>query len=179
MRRALATALGVGLLAALALPAEAQSAITEQEAHAIGVDAYLYFYPLVSLDVTRRVGTNVEAGKVSGFGPPNMFHSFAAFPSAAMSRRMRLRRSERWLRLSGALRPARLCRRLREAYFVAIVTPLLTQHSSAQTSMRSEIPAIGAHRDEVLSSALGLSAGVISELADAGTFGKIRTTGKV
>jgi hypothetical protein len=56
--------------------------ITEEEAHAIGVDAYLYFYPLVSVDITRRVVTNVEAGKVPGFGPANMFHSFAAFPTA-------------------------------------------------------------------------------------------------
>src|SRR6516165_2833744 len=82
MKRALATALGVGLLAALALPTEAQSAITEQEAHAIGVDAYLYFYPLVSIDITRRVVTNVEAGKMPGFGPANMFHNFSVFPTA-------------------------------------------------------------------------------------------------
>ena len=68
-----------GVLGA-ALPASAQ--ITEQEAHAIGVDAYLYFYPLVSVDITRKVTTNVEAGKIPGFGPPNMFHSFAAFPTA-------------------------------------------------------------------------------------------------
>jgi hypothetical protein len=65
-----------------ALPASAQTALTEQEAHAIGVNAYLYFYPLVSVDITRKVATNVEAGKIPGFGPPNMFHSFAAFPTA-------------------------------------------------------------------------------------------------
>ena len=28
--------------------------ITEQQAHAIGVDAYLYFYSLVTMDLTRR-----------------------------------------------------------------------------------------------------------------------------
>jgi hypothetical protein len=56
--------------------------ITEQEAHAIGVSAYLYFYPLLSVDITRRVATNVEAGKIPGGGPANMFHSFAAFPTA-------------------------------------------------------------------------------------------------
>ena len=60
----------------------AETPITEQEAHAIGVNAYLYFYPLVTMGITRRVGTNVEAGKIPGFGPPNMFHSFTAFPAA-------------------------------------------------------------------------------------------------
>jgi hypothetical protein len=64
MKRAtLAAVVGVSLLTALAPPAKAQSSITEQEAHAIGVDAYLYFYPLVTIDITRRVATNVEAGR--------------------------------------------------------------------------------------------------------------------
>ncbi len=27
--------------------------ISEQEARAIGVDAYIYFYPLVTMDITR------------------------------------------------------------------------------------------------------------------------------
>ena len=62
--------------------AVAQTAITEQEAHAIGVDAYLYFYPLVTVGISRKVATNVEAGKIPGFGPANAFHSFAAFPAA-------------------------------------------------------------------------------------------------
>jgi CoA:oxalate CoA-transferase len=43
--------------------------------------------------------------------------------------------------------------------------------SSAETSIRSEIPAIGEHRDEVLSRALGLSPGAIAGLARTGAFG--------
>ncbi len=34
--------------------ARAQQSVTEQEAHAIGVNAYLYFYPLLSMDIARR-----------------------------------------------------------------------------------------------------------------------------
>src|SRR5215468_261791 len=79
---ALAAAVVTALFASSTVSAGAQTALTQQEAHAIAVDAYLYFYPLVSVDLTRRVATNVEAGKVPGFGPPNMFHSFAAFPTA-------------------------------------------------------------------------------------------------
>jgi hypothetical protein len=73
---------GMALSIALAAPAGAQSQITEQGAHAIGVDAYLYFYPLVTVGITRKVATNTEAGKIPGYGPVNMFHNFAAFPPA-------------------------------------------------------------------------------------------------
>ena len=67
-----------------AAPMAQAQAITEQEAQAIAVDAYVYFYPLVSIDVTRRVATNVEAGKIPGFGPMNAFSNFPAFPAADM-----------------------------------------------------------------------------------------------
>lgn len=79
-----ASALGsaTGVDVAHAQAAVTQSAITEHEAHAIAVDAYLYFYPLISMDITRRVAINVEPGKRPGFGPANMFNSFTAFPTA-------------------------------------------------------------------------------------------------
>jgi len=57
--------------------------ISEQEAHGIGVEAYLYFYPLVTMDLTRRQMTNVPAGKDLGFGPANTFNNVAAYPSAS------------------------------------------------------------------------------------------------
>ncbi len=37
--------------------------ISEQEARAIGVDAYIYFYPLLSMDITRKQSTNIEPGQ--------------------------------------------------------------------------------------------------------------------
>jgi hypothetical protein len=62
--------------------ASAQTAIAEQEAHAIGVDAYLYFYPLVTMDITRKQSTNIETGKEFGKGPMNMFVSIPTYPPA-------------------------------------------------------------------------------------------------
>jgi hypothetical protein len=83
MKRASLVALfGVGMLAVLAAPAGAQSSITAQEAHAIGVDAYLYLYPLVIMDITRKQSTNIETGKEFGKGPMNEFTSVAAYPPA-------------------------------------------------------------------------------------------------
>jgi hypothetical protein len=53
-----------------------------QDAQAIAVEAYLYFYPLVMMDVTRRQMTNAEAGKQVGFGPMNTFSHIRTFPPA-------------------------------------------------------------------------------------------------
>ncbi len=46
--------------------------------------------------------------------------------------------------------------------------------SGADTAMKREIPDVGAHRDEVLSKTLGMSAEAIIGLAAAGAFGKTR-----
>ncbi|MGH6803878.1 MAG: hypothetical protein ACREC3_10995 [Methyloceanibacter sp.] len=70
MRNAIALTLGLLLLPLLAPPARA---ITEEEAHSIGVSAYLYFYPLVTMDITRRQLTNEEPGPGSIGGPMNRF----------------------------------------------------------------------------------------------------------
>jgi hypothetical protein len=58
--------------------------VTPQEAYEIGVEAYVYFYPLVSADVTRRQLTNIESGKMPGRGPMNTFAQFRAFPTAEL-----------------------------------------------------------------------------------------------
>jgi hypothetical protein len=57
-------------------------ALTEAEAQAIAVDAYVYFYPLVTMDVTRKQFTNIEAGKELGKGPMNTFANVPAYPPA-------------------------------------------------------------------------------------------------
>jgi hypothetical protein len=63
--------------------AQAQQALTEQEASAIGVDAYLYFYSLVTMDITRKQLSNVEPGKGLG-GPMNSFANIPEYPAADM-----------------------------------------------------------------------------------------------
>lgn len=56
--------------------------ITEQEAYEIGIEAYHYFYPLIIMDLTRRVCTNYKSGEKPGFGPINTFHHLRQFPPA-------------------------------------------------------------------------------------------------
>src|ERR1700728_2182047 len=56
-------------------------ALKADEAHAIGVDAYIYFYPLILMDLTRKQSTNIlmpEFGK----GPMNMFVNAPMYPPA-------------------------------------------------------------------------------------------------
>ncbi|WP_083786708.1 DUF1254 domain-containing protein [Methylobacterium nodulans] len=57
-------------------------AITEQEAQDIAVEAYVYFYPLVTMDLTRKQLTNLEPGRVPGRGPMNMFNNIPTYPPA-------------------------------------------------------------------------------------------------
>jgi len=65
---------------------QAASADSEQlsaaAAYEIGLEAYTYFYPIVTMDVTRKVMTNVPPNTVSGMGPENMFHHMRAYPTA-------------------------------------------------------------------------------------------------
>ena len=72
------TALGA---AAILVPAARGQTITEQDAHDIGVNAYLYFYPPVSMDLTRKQLVNTPPGTGIG-GPMNTFVNVPTFPPA-------------------------------------------------------------------------------------------------
>jgi len=80
--------LSAGILATVALASavSAQSSgstITEADARAIANEAYVYFYPLVTMDLTRKQLTNVPAGSGMG-GPANVFDNIPAFPTVEM-----------------------------------------------------------------------------------------------
>ena len=79
---ALTTSLGFAMAASAALAQGAAPAVTEQEAQSIAVDAYVYFYPLMSMDLTRKQFTNVEQGKESFKGPMNTFVNVPEYPPA-------------------------------------------------------------------------------------------------
>src|SRR5262249_26075009 len=82
-RRVIALSLGLVLGPLLATLALAQgTATSEPEARAIAVEAYLYLYPLVTMDVTRKQLTNIEAGREPGRGPMNLLNHFPTFPPA-------------------------------------------------------------------------------------------------
>lgn len=65
----------------LSLPGRAEVVVqTEQEALEIGVEAYMFLYPLVAMDMTRRIMTNLPPGKKAAFGPHNSFSHIHGFP---------------------------------------------------------------------------------------------------
>ena len=69
---------------AAALPALATepASITEENAHTVGLGAYLYFYPLITMDLTRKQFTNVNPGQMFGKVPMNMFFNVPIYPPA-------------------------------------------------------------------------------------------------
>jgi len=76
--RALLVALAVAACATVTPAAD----LTPAQAKAIAVEAYVYTYPLVMMDMTRRLMTNVPPGVKPGLGPANAFHHFRTYPPA-------------------------------------------------------------------------------------------------
>ena len=56
--------------------------LTDEEAQSIAREAYIYFYPLVLMDVSRKHFTNIEPDKMFGRGPMNTFSHARTFPPA-------------------------------------------------------------------------------------------------
>lgn len=54
--------------------------VSPEEARQIAAEAFIYTYPLVLMDITRRVSINFEADARPGFGPMNQFAHMRAFP---------------------------------------------------------------------------------------------------
>lgn len=83
--------------------AKAADAMTAQEAREIGVEAYLYLYPLVVMDATRRRMTNVKPGTEPGSGPMNTLCHFRALATecrAVRAPNMSVLASLSWLDLT-------------------------------------------------------------------------------
>ena len=78
-------------------------AVSEQEAHDIGVEAYIYLYPLVTMDVTRRQATNIEPGKMVGRGPMNTFSHIRTYPVGGFQGRWCGRTSIRSIPRAGSI----------------------------------------------------------------------------
>jgi len=66
----------------IASQAHAAQSITEKEAHKIGVETYIYGYPLVTMEMTRRVMTNVAAPEGLR-SPMGTFVNAREYPTAA------------------------------------------------------------------------------------------------
>lgn len=78
-----ALAAGLAIAAVLAGTAvQAQSTLSQDDAKAIAANAYLYFYPLVTMDVTRKQLANLSAEESAYGGPANWFTNVRAYPAA-------------------------------------------------------------------------------------------------
>lgn len=73
----LAAVLAIGVYSS----SHAQS-LSPAEAKAIATEAFTFFYPLVTMEITRQQLTNIEAGKMVGRGPMNTFSHMRSYPTA-------------------------------------------------------------------------------------------------
>jgi hypothetical protein len=83
MRRILIAAVSAALFPAAALAGT--PSVSSDEAAAIARDAYVYAYPLVLMDVSAKVSTNVVAPSGKTDAPVNQFGHARAFPDAAFT----------------------------------------------------------------------------------------------
>lgn len=74
---------GLIFMVSTAVPSAAQS-ISAEEAQVIAAEAYVYFYPLVTMDLTRKQLINSDPKTAGIGGPPNTFDNIQAYPTADM-----------------------------------------------------------------------------------------------
>jgi hypothetical protein len=55
---------------------------SEQEIKAIAIEGFVFLYPLLTMELTRRQMTNAPAGERPGFAPTGVFSHIRAFPRA-------------------------------------------------------------------------------------------------
>ena len=72
------------LAPAFTVPLASAHSLSKQEAQEIAVDAYVYAYPLVMMELTRRISTNVPA-PIGSKAPMNTFVHLVAFPDATFT----------------------------------------------------------------------------------------------
>jgi len=75
-------ALTVALITLNGVPCAAQEKLSEKEAAEIGTEAYVYGYPLVTMEMTRRVTTNVAAPTETR-APMGQLVNMREYPTAA------------------------------------------------------------------------------------------------
>lgn len=80
LSRSLVALAALALVSLSASPLRAQD-LTAEEAASIAEDAYLYFYPLITTDVTRKQMTNVPKPE-SYSAPANQFGNVLSYPPA-------------------------------------------------------------------------------------------------
>ena len=80
----LAAVLSVLIVMVSTLAPSAAQSTSSDDVQAIATEAYLYFYPLVTMDLTRKQLINSDR-KIGGIGgPPNTFDNIQGFPAADM-----------------------------------------------------------------------------------------------
>lgn len=74
----------MGLIALAQAPPARSEALSAEEAQAIAQEAYIYLYPLITMDVTRKQLANMDPSAGGIGGPANKFNNIRTFPTADM-----------------------------------------------------------------------------------------------